>query len=384
MESSFISDVGEVADWRDALDREGRRVVLTNGCFDLLHVGHVRYLREARALGDALVVALNGDASVRELKGEGRPVNPAADRAEILRALACVDRVVVFDDKRATRVIDAIRPHLYAKGGDYTVDSLNPEERAALDRAGSEIHLLSLVPGRSTSALLRRLPTDPGGGGGGGGGEGGGRPRLAVLGSGHGSNLEAVADAIDRGDLAARIVLVLSDAADSRVLSLARARGLPAIHVEPGSEKAGRLGDAALKEIADRLRSASVDLVILAGFLRILRGPVLAEFAGRILNIHPSLLPKYPGLGAWRQALASGDTETGCSVHLVDAGVDTGAILAQERVPILPGDTAGTLHARIQEREHDLYPRAIAARWADLVRTGEADRRGVQAGAAVP
>ncbi|MBL9151424.1 MAG: phosphoribosylglycinamide formyltransferase [Verrucomicrobiales bacterium] len=195
-------------------------------------------------------------------------------------------------------------------------------------------------------------------------------PRLAILGSGHGSNFEAIADAIDRGTLDATIAVVLSDVADSRVLSLARSRGLPALHIEPGSERGGRLGDAALKEIADRLKSASVDLVILAGFMRILRGPVLEAFAGRILNIHPSLLPLYPGLGAWRRALASGDTETGCTVHLVDSGIDSGAMLAQERVPILPGDTAETLHARIQEREHELYPRVIAAHWAGLMKQG--------------
>jgi formyltetrahydrofolate-dependent phosphoribosylglycinamide formyltransferase len=356
MESSFISDSADVARWRDALDREGKRLVFTNGCFDVLHVGHARYLQEARALGDALVVALNGDASVRELKGEGRPVNNAEDRAEILRALACVDRVVVFDEKRATRVIDTIRPHLYAKGGDYTPESLNPEERAALDRAGAEIRILSLVPGKSTSDTLRRLaPADRTGFG--------IRPRLGVLGSGHGSNFEAIAAAIDSGSLAAEIAAVISDVADSRLLALARERGLPAIHIEPGSEKGGRLSDAALKEIADRLQAASVDLVILAGFMRIVRPPLLDTFAGRILNIHPSLLPKYPGLGAWKQALESGDTETGCTVHLVDNGIDSGEILAQARVPILPGDTPGTLHARIQEQEHALYPRAIAARW---------------------
>lgn len=357
MESSFISDTDTVAAWRDALDREGRRLVLTNGCFDLLHVGHIRYLREARAQGDALVVALNGDASVRELKGEGRPVNGAADRAEILCALDCVDRVVVFDEKRATRVIDAIRPHIYAKGGDYTAESLNPEERAALDRAGSEIRILTLVPGKSTSATLKKMA----------GGERdcapGPRPRLAILGSGKGSNFEAIAAAIDRGDLTARIVLAISDAAGAGILTLAGARGVPAIHVEPGVEKGGRLSDAALKEIADRLHAASVDMVILAGFMRILRGPMLREFAGRILNIHPSLLPKYPGLAAWKQALANGDTESGCTIHLVDAGIDTGRILAQERVPILPGDTPDSLHERIQEREHELYPRVIGEAW---------------------
>jgi formyltetrahydrofolate-dependent phosphoribosylglycinamide formyltransferase len=357
MESSFISDTDTVAAWRDALDREGRRLVLTNGCFDLLHVGHVRYLREARAQGDALVVALNGDASVRELKGEGRPVNRAEDRAEILCALDCVDRVVVFDEKRATRVIDSIRPHVYAKGGDYTPESLNPEERAALDRAGSEIRILSLVPGQSTSATLKRMAR--------GSTDGGGvRPRLAILGSGKGSNFEAIASAIENGRLTAEIALAISDAVDSPVLALARARGVPAIHIEPGGAKGGRLSDAALKEIADRLRAAAVDLVILAGFMRILRGPLLEEFAGRILNIHPSLLPKYPGLAAWKQALAKGDTESGCTIHLVDAGVDTGRILAQERVPILPGDTPESLHERIQEREHELYPRVIGEWWA--------------------
>lgn len=360
MESSFISDADAVAAWRDQLDGQGRRLVLTNGCFDLLHVGHVRYLREARALGDALVVALNGDASVRELKGEGRPVNRAEDRAEILCALECVDRVVVFEEKRATRIIDAIRPHLYAKGGDYTPESLNPEERAALDRAGTEIRILSLVPGQSTSATLRRVgPPESGD-------AASIRPRLAVLGSGRGSNFEAIADAIDAGALVAEIALVISDVAESRLLDLARTRSIPAIHVEPGSEKGGRLDEASLKEILDRLRAASVDLVILAGFMRLVRPPLLSEFSGRILNIHPSLLPKYPGLGAWRQALASGDPETGSTVHLVDEGIDTGEILAQERVPILPDDDAGTLHARIQEREHAVYPRAIAEYWERL------------------
>ncbi len=359
MESSFISDTDTVAEWRDALDREGKKLVFTNGCFDLLHVGHVRYLQEARALGDALVVALNGDASVRELKGEGRPVNTAGDRAEILCALACVDRVVVFDEKRATRVIDAIRPHRYAKGGDYTPESLNPEERAALEHAGAEICILSLVPGKSTSATLKRMQAD----GGEAGGADGRRPRLAVLGSGKGSNFEAVADAIDAGTLDAEIAVVISDVADAGILELARARGLPAIHIEPGAGKGGHLGDAALKEIVDRLEAASVDLVILAGFMRIVRAPLLTAYAGRILNIHPSLLPKYPGLGAWRQALESGDSETGCTVHLVDAGIDTGRTLDQARVPILPDDTAESLHARIQEAEHRLYPEVIGDYW---------------------
>lgn len=357
MEASFISTLEEAAAWRDELDAAGRRLVFTNGCFDLLHAGHVRYLREARALGDALVVALNGDASVRELKGPGRPLNPAADRAEILCALESVDRVVVFDEKRATAAIEAIRPHIYAKGGDYTPDSLNAGERAALERAGAEIRILSLVPGRSTSATLKKMTTpnsDP---------APGRKPRLAVLGSGTGSNFAAILDAIDAGSLDAEIAVVISDVAEARILDLARDRSIPAIHVEPGAERRGRLSEAALKEIVDRLRAADTDLVALAGFMRIVRSPLLDAFAGRILNIHPSLLPKFPGLEAWTQALEAGEIETGCTVHLVDAGVDSGPILGQAKVPVLAGDTPKTLHARIQEQEHELYPRVIRELW---------------------
>ena len=130
--------------------------MFTNGCFDLLHAGHVRYLQAARGLGDALAVGLNGDASVRALKGEGRPINPAADRAEVLAALACVDHVCVFEPVRATDLLRAVRPHIYAKGGDYTPESLDPEEAAALRAAGAEIRILQLVPGRSTTAILQR------------------------------------------------------------------------------------------------------------------------------------------------------------------------------------------------------------------------------------
>ena len=156
-ENNYVSELADVAAWRDEQLNEGKRVVLTNGCFDLLHAGHVRYLKEARALSDALVVALNSDASVKKLKGEGRPVHTEADRAEILCALEAVDRVVVFEDERATHVIEELRPQVYAKGGDYTVESLNGDERDALEKVGAEICILSLVPGRSTSQTLRDL-----------------------------------------------------------------------------------------------------------------------------------------------------------------------------------------------------------------------------------
>ncbi len=147
---------GELAALRDAFAAAGKRLVFTNGCFDLLHVGHVRYLQAARALGDALVVAVNGDASVRALKGPTRPVNSEEDRAEVLAALACVDFVMLFHTERVSELVRVIRPQIYAKGGDYTVSSLDPGERAALQAAGSEIRILPLVPGRSTTAILEK------------------------------------------------------------------------------------------------------------------------------------------------------------------------------------------------------------------------------------
>lgn len=134
-----------------------RKLVFTNGCFDLLHVGHVRYLAAARALGDALLVAVNDDESVRALKGNGRPINRAADRAEVIAALESVDRVVIFPEVRATALLEKVRPAIYVKGGDYTAESLHPEERAALERIGAEIQILPFEAGYSTSGLLDKL-----------------------------------------------------------------------------------------------------------------------------------------------------------------------------------------------------------------------------------
>jgi len=142
---------------RDDMARAGQRLVFTNGCFDLLHAGHVRYLQQARELGHALAVGLNSDRSVRELKGAGRPINAEDDRAEVVAALGCVDYVVIFDGKRATEILRAVRPHVYAKGGDYTPESLDPDERAVLAAAGAEVRILPLVPGRSTTAALERM-----------------------------------------------------------------------------------------------------------------------------------------------------------------------------------------------------------------------------------
>ncbi len=157
MHRGRIVTAEELARIRADMDASGRRLVFTNGCFDLLHAGHVRYLQQARELGDALAVGLNSDRSVRELKGEGRPVNAQDDRAEVLAALGCVDFVVVFDGKRATEVLRAVRPHIYAKGGDYTPESLDAGEREVLLAAGADIRILPLVPGRSTTSVLERM-----------------------------------------------------------------------------------------------------------------------------------------------------------------------------------------------------------------------------------
>jgi len=155
-----IVDARGLAAAREALAASGQRLVLTNGCFDLLHVGHVRYLEAARRGGDALAIALNSDASVRQLKGEGRPLNVQADRAEILAALECVDYVTVFDDQRVTSLIEQVRPMVYAKGGDYKLETLDPGERAALEKCGAKIFFVPMVPGRSTTKLVESLRGD--------------------------------------------------------------------------------------------------------------------------------------------------------------------------------------------------------------------------------
>ena len=141
----------------DELRTANRKLVFTNGCFDLLHVGHVRYLAAARALGDALLVAVNGDESVRALKGNGRPINRAADRAEVIAALQPVDQVVIFPEVRATALLEKVRPAIYVKGGDYTAESLDLEERRALERIRAEIRILPFEAGYSTSTLLDKL-----------------------------------------------------------------------------------------------------------------------------------------------------------------------------------------------------------------------------------
>lgn len=152
-----IADIDQLSQRARELRAVGKKLVVTNGCFDLLHAGHVRYLQAARALGDALAVGLNGDRSVRRLKGSGRPINKEEDRAEILAALECVDFVTIFPEIRATQFILAAQPAIYAKGGDYTSETLNEEERAALRKVGAEIRIIPFEKGYSTSFLLEQL-----------------------------------------------------------------------------------------------------------------------------------------------------------------------------------------------------------------------------------
>jgi D-glycero-beta-D-manno-heptose 1-phosphate adenylyltransferase len=152
-----IVELEELSKRCDKLRSAGKKIVATNGCFDLLHLGHVRYLQAARALGDVLAVGLNGDRSVRELKGNGRPLRSEADRAEILAALQCVSLVTVFPQIRATEFLAAVRPAIYVKGGDYSSDTLDEEERAILKKIGAEIRLIPFQAGYSTSGLIEQI-----------------------------------------------------------------------------------------------------------------------------------------------------------------------------------------------------------------------------------
>jgi phosphoribosylglycinamide formyltransferase-1 len=181
---------------------------------------------------------------------------------------------------------------------------------------------------------------------------------LGVLGSGSGSNMQAILDAIDAGTLDARIALVLSDKSDAFILERARKRGIETGVIDCRGFKT-KFPEEAQQETAARLMAAGVELVCLAGFLRLVKRPLLDTFPNSIINIHPALLPAFPGLESWKQALDAGVAETGATVHFVDEGMDTGPVILQERVPVLPGDTAESLHARIQVAEHQLYPAAI-------------------------
>lgn len=147
----------QLAEWRKAMRAAGGKLVVTNGCFDILHLGHVTYLENARNFGDALLIGVNGDAAVRGLKGAGRPVNSETDRALVLAALQSVDGVCIFTDREATKFLAAAQPDIYVKGGDYTLDTLNQDERHAVESVGGKIILVPFVPGKSTTGLLEKI-----------------------------------------------------------------------------------------------------------------------------------------------------------------------------------------------------------------------------------
>lgn len=182
---------------------------------------------------------------------------------------------------------------------------------------------------------------------------------LGILGSGKGSNCRAILESIRAGALPARAQIVISDVLDAPILDIAREFSVPNVYLPPGQFRT-RLEPTVEAELLRLLREADVEVVVLAGFMRVLKSTILEAFPRHIINIHPSLLPKFPGLEAWKQALAAGETVTGCTVHYVDDKIDHGTIIAQREVRVLPNDSAESLHARIQVAEHELYPDAIA------------------------
>jgi phosphoribosylglycinamide formyltransferase-1 len=184
------------------------------------------------------------------------------------------------------------------------------------------------------------------------------RLALGILGSGKGSNCRAILEGIRAGTLSAEVCVVISDVLDAPILEIAREFSVPNAYLPPGQFRT-RLEPAVEAELVRMLRVAGVELVVLAGFMRVLKAPMLEAFPRRIINIHPSLLPMFPGLEAWKQALGAGEKVTGCTVHYVDEKIDHGDIIAQREVPILPNDSAESLHARIQIAEHELYPLVI-------------------------
>jgi phosphoribosylglycinamide formyltransferase-1 len=182
---------------------------------------------------------------------------------------------------------------------------------------------------------------------------------IGILGSGKGSNCRAILERIRSGELAAEARVVISDVVDAPILDIARDFSVANAYLPPGQFRT-RLEPEMEIELVNMLREARVELVVLAGFMRVLHTAMLKAFPRRIINIHPALLPKFPGLEAWKQALAANEKVTGCTVHYVDEKIDHGEIIAQREVPVLPGDTTDTLHARIQIAERELYPAVIA------------------------
>ncbi len=181
---------------------------------------------------------------------------------------------------------------------------------------------------------------------------------LGVLGSGQGSNFRAIVNAIEQGKLHAQVAIVVSDEEQASILQHAQELGISSIHIHPGKYRTS-MEMAVEDRIADLFEKHGVNLVVLAGFMRILKHQLLERYAGRIVNIHPSLLPNHPGREAWRQAFDAGDKVAGATVHRVDSGVDTGEILAQAEVEIFEDDDVEAVRERIQAAEHLLYPRVL-------------------------
>jgi phosphoribosylglycinamide formyltransferase 1 len=189
--------------------------------------------------------------------------------------------------------------------------------------------------------------------------------KIGILGSGRGSNCRAILQGIRNGKLNAKAAVVVSDVLDAPILEIAREFGVANAYLPPGHFRT-RLEPRVEAQLVEMLQGAEVEVVVLAGFMRVLKEQMLAAFPRRIVNIHPSLLPKFPGLEAWKQALAANEKWTGVTVHYVDEKVDHGDVIAQRKVPVMPGDTPESLHARIQEVEHVLYPEALEQVFREL------------------
>lgn len=181
---------------------------------------------------------------------------------------------------------------------------------------------------------------------------------IGILGSGKGTNCQAIINAIEAGKLNAKVGCVISDVEDAYILTRARNHNIPAEFISGSPFKTKLDGEAEQKYIA-MLRRYDVDVVALAGFMRMIKRNLLSAFPARVLNIHPSLLPAFPGIESWKQALQYGAKITGCTVHFVDEGMDTGPIILQKAVPVLDDDIPETLHVRIQQAEYELYPQAL-------------------------
>ena len=184
------------------------------------------------------------------------------------------------------------------------------------------------------------------------------RLKIGVLGSGSGSNMQSIVDEIEAGRLDAEVRVVLADVPDAKILDRARRHGIPCQYLDCAPWKT-KLEGPAEDRCIELLKGAGVDTVVLAGFMRIVKPKLLAAFPNRVLNIHPALLPAFPGVHSWTQALDYGCKVAGVTVHFVDAGTDSGPIIVQKAVPVLEDDTPETLHARIQVEEHKIYPEAI-------------------------